>query len=73
MDTVMRKKTENTIAALLNLFLLMTILRWYEDSNSEVIKSIIAVMASKMLRSPKSMGIIMMNNTPLHPLYGIQR
>jgi hypothetical protein len=69
----MRKKIENTIAALLNLFLLRTILRWYEDSNSEVIKSIIAVMASKMLKSPKSKGSITMNNTPLHSLYDIQR
>jgi hypothetical protein len=71
--TVTRKKMENAIAALLNFLLLMSIRRWNEDNNSEVTRSVTAVMASKMLRSSKFKGKIMTGVHLFHPLYDIQR
>lgn len=60
----MRKRIEKTIAARISLFLLKRILR-YEESTSEVTRSVMAVMASKTLKSPRSKGKIMSLLTPL--------
>jgi len=60
----MRKRIEKTVAASISLFLLKRILR-YEESTSEVTRSVMAVIASKTIKSSKSKGKIMSGLTPL--------
>ena len=58
MATVARKRIDTANAAFLSFFLsmLMLILPWYGDSISEVMRSIMAVMARRRLMSQKFKG-----------------
>ena len=73
MATVTRKRIETAIAVFFSFFLLMSmfVLPRCDESNSEVMRSIMAVMASRRLMSQKPRGNVIVRFAPLLPVCGI--